>query len=724
MWFGWPLLLSVVSLVAAQVDSAAAVVNGIIGGATVGSLFVVASVVVCVVCSRAPACAPSDSKQTSEGVIKTAFFVFTAAPRSFFGLESHFLRRVGFMARFRVGIVLFMRAILRMALVLVGALNLRADASGAVDDTGLLPLLAVAALLLPWRRIVLRWWLMLLLDALINVLLVLFSVACADCVSGERFHGIISLALFAVDLLLALACARSRVSPVEPMPSRADKVMWHVTLAVTTGVSVFLAVAGSRKPLALLAIGLSVIDMLATTGAFHRYCARTQNLIIMMLVSVLIAVGLMVALFVAPPTSSAAPPEAVLPAIVGLLVALMHGTTAACGFLPMPEKAAPPLAVVHAPPPRATKSVPAAAAPAPPAPSSGKAGDVEIDAAELENLVEIGSGAFGLVYRAEHRFALVAVKCVNDNAFGDETDLEKEARTLQQLPTHANVVAFRGLCRLNRRRALVLEFCEGGSLLDALRNAAIKWTPASEQRVASGTAAGVAHLHKCGIVHRDLAARNVLLASLQTMVPKVTDFGMSRSDADSNTKSSLGAAGWMAPEQMARQGQQAHRYEFSPASDVFSFGVVLFEIVEKKTPWQGHAPIDIRDQVGKGQRLQTNEALYTPELAKLRDACWSYLPAQRPTMEVVAGKLRDLVTTDSQRVRDEGHKAAAPASYDDEAPQIAKKSASAASSGHLYDSEAPQINTKKAAAAVIDIYDDEAPRINNVYDDAAPVFKQ
>ncbi len=355
--------------------------------------------------------------------------------------------------------------------------------------------------------------------------------------------------------------------------------------------------------------------------------------------------------------------------------------------------------------------------PVTPVNTGGGSDDVEINAAELTNLVEIGNGAFGLVYRAEYRFSDVAVKCVNDSAFGDATDLEKEARTLQQLPTHANVVAFRGLCRLKGRPALVLEFCEGGSLLDALRSPALAWTLAIELRVASGTAAGVAHLHKCGVVHRDLAARNVLLASLQTMVPKVTDFGMSRSDADNNTKSSLGAAGWMAPEQMARQGQRAHRYEYSPASDVFSFGVVLFEIVEKKTPWQGHAAIDIRDNVGKGLRLQTNKASYVPEVAELMDACWSYLPAQRPTMEVVASKLRDLAANGYDAEVSRSKKPAVPAPYDDEAPKIIKSAPT-----NVYDDEAPQIATKKAVSSA-NVYDDEAPKIN-AYDDAAPVIKK
>lgn len=138
----------------------------------------------------------------------------------------------------------------------------------------------------------------------------------------------------------------------------------------------------------------------------------------------------------------------------------------------------------------------------------------EIDASELTEMQQIGAGSFGIVYRAVYRHSDVAVKAVNENAFGDDTDIVTEVRTLRLVPTHANVVAFRGYTALDGGRPLVLEFCEGGSLLAALRSPSVEWTTAKQLIVARGTAAGLAHLHKCGIVHRDIAARNVLLVSL------------------------------------------------------------------------------------------------------------------------------------------------------------------------------------------------------------------
>jgi serine/threonine protein kinase len=312
-----------------------------------------------------------------------------------------------------------------------------------------------------------------------------------------------------------------------------------------------------------------------------------------------------------------------------------------------------------------------------------------VDASELHNLTQIGHGSFGIVYRAEYRNSHVAVKCINESVIGDDADLETEARTLRNLPTHANVVAFRGMCSLENRPALVLEYCEGGSLFVALRNCKLKWTHAMEIRVAYGTAAGVAHLHKCGIVHRDLAARNVLLVSLQTMVPKVTDFGMSRCDADSNvTKSALGAAGWMAPEQMARDGLSNDAFSFSPASDVFSFAVLLFEIFEKRTPWEGFAPFDIRDKVGKGKRINVDTSLYPAGTLALMDSCWNYLPAQRPSMDDVTAMLKGLLAKATE--------------FDD------------AFADHT---NAATKNSPRRRRKSIKV----APTVENVYDDSAPL---
>jgi serine/threonine protein kinase len=92
-------------------------------------------------------------------------------------------------------------------------------------------------------------------------------------------------------------------------------------------------------------------------------------------------------------------------------------------------------------------------------------------------------------------------------------------------------------------------------------------------------------LHRQGVIHRDIAARNVLLAGKRDLIAKVADFGMSRLLSESvydeqTTLNAVGPLKWMAPEQMERRA-------YSRASDVFAFGVLLYEIFQREVPWQG-----------------------------------------------------------------------------------------------------------------------------------------
>jgi serine/threonine protein kinase len=752
-------LLSTTATNATITDNADAEANSIIAGAIVGAIaLLISSVVLCFVSTRLVSAEVSDMLN---GAVKLRWFKLSsgagAAQRPLYALESDFYTKFNKTGRYWAALTHLLRNMLRAGIIVAAALNvqrltapngrlvLRED----VSDNALLPLLATATVLVPWRRVLLRWWLLLIFDAVVLVCLVLFGVACADCVSATRFPGIIVLALAALDQLCAISSGLKRLTPIEPVPHIVQKATWHAATALATGTAVFLAVAGQRAPLAVLAVFVCLADTIIVAASLHKYAARTQNLVVMIIVAVSVHIGAAVAIIVAGSGLFEPSAAAVIPIIVGGCAAMVHSFVGLCcrppgaddlkpkGGLTAFNPAMP--AGIRLPPKPPPPSIVVMQAAAPANSNTAEAqratalDDVEIDAGELVNLREIGQGSFGLVYRAEYRFSDVAVKCVNDNAFGDETDLLTEARTLRQLPTHANVVAFRGLCRLKARPALVLEFCDGGSLYSALRSRDIVWTRAKELRVLAGVAAGVAHLHKCGIVHRDLAARNILLASLRTMEPKVTDFGMSRRDDVQSTKTSLGAAGWMAPEQMARvDAATAAAYEFSTASDVFSFAVVLFEVVEKKTPWEGYAGIDIRDKVSKGQRLKVNEALYDTAIAKIMDSCWSYLPAQRPSMEAVAGKLREAsasaLMVSARDVDDDlasQRAASSGALYDNEATPPNGGSA-------VYDNEAPP---NEGESAVYDdeatppsnqpLYDSEAPPQNhNVYDSEAPPVKK
>jgi serine/threonine protein kinase len=163
-------------------------------------------------------------------------------------------------------------------------------------------------------------------------------------------------------------------------------------------------------------------------------------------------------------------------------------------------------------------------------------------------------------------------------------EFANEIGRMASMQPHENVVLLYGVTKLeNGDMAAVVEYCAHGSCLDALYGSKPRaWTDDELIRIARGAASGIAHLHRLGIIHRDIAARNVLLT--QNDVAKVADFGMSRvlaenANNEQQTVQKVGPLKWMAPEQI-------ERHVYSKATDVFSFGVLLFEIFAREAPWK------------------------------------------------------------------------------------------------------------------------------------------
>jgi serine/threonine protein kinase len=131
------------------------------------------------------------------------------------------------------------------------------------------------------------------------------------------------------------------------------------------------------------------------------------------------------------------------------------------------------------------------------------------------------------------------------------------------------------------------------------------------------------HLHNNNIVHRDLAARNILLSEVGE--PKVSDFGMSRlvdNDDGNTTKATVGPLKWMAPESLRSR-------EYSKKSDVWSFGVVVWEIVTRQEPYKDEDLMDlglkIRDE---GHSLPISDDT-EPIFKHIMESCFKKEPQDR-----------------------------------------------------------------------------------------------
>jgi serine/threonine protein kinase len=185
----------------------------------------------------------------------------------------------------------------------------------------------------------------------------------------------------------------------------------------------------------------------------------------------------------------------------------------------------------------------------------------------------------------------VAVKVLAENAAGDDglrKRFVREARLAARL-SHPNVVNVFDAGEEDGRPYLVMEHVEGETLADLLARRGR--LPSEEVRGLGVQAArGLAHAHAAGLVHRDVKPQNLLLREDGTL--KIADFGIARAaegTALTQAGTVLGTAAYLAPEQAL--GEQA-----TPASDVYSLGAVLYELLTGEPPYEFDSLADLAEQ--------------------------------------------------------------------------------------------------------------------------------
>lgn len=255
----------------------------------------------------------------------------------------------------------------------------------------------------------------------------------------------------------------------------------------------------------------------------------------------------------------------------------------------------------------------------------------------------IGAGGFGEVYKCKYDRKMVAVKTLQKVEDDDPQALMAEFMVEMKLMSklrHPNIVEFIGACIHNPNLAIILEFMAGGSLYRAIhrrrRNDLGPFPLLKTVWIAFGVAKGMAHLHTQYpvVIHRDVKSPNVLLGTNVREV-KITDFGLSRLRVNSYVNTGPGGTPeWMAPE-LLRQDP------FNEKSDVFSFGVILWELVMCEKPWRDDHPMQIVFKVGsRGEKLPTPPPeTCEPELREMIVECFANDPKRRPDFRRIVEKL-------------------------------------------------------------------------------------
>ena len=259
----------------------------------------------------------------------------------------------------------------------------------------------------------------------------------------------------------------------------------------------------------------------------------------------------------------------------------------------------------------------------------------------------VGIGSYGEVFRGRWRGTEVAVKRFLDQQLSPQVTQEFRAEVaMMKRLRHPNIVLFMGAVPKPPNLSIVTEYMPRGSLFKLLHRSGKPPDERRRVRMAVDIAKGMHYLHCCTppIVHRDLKSPNILVNRDWSV--KVSDFGLSRVKSSTflSSRSQAGTPEWMAPEVL--------RNELSnEKSDMYGYGVILYELMTLKVPWEGMNPMAVVGAVGfQGRSLEIPEGT-DPEAAAIITACFRSDPAERPDFGTVLDQLRSLRTSIDERSR-------------------------------------------------------------------------
>lgn len=203
-----------------------------------------------------------------------------------------------------------------------------------------------------------------------------------------------------------------------------------------------------------------------------------------------------------------------------------------------------------------------------------------------EVLGELGQGAMGVVYKAKDPLIdrQVAIKTINLSLAGDEID-EYEGRFYQEAKAagrlnHPNIVTIYDVGKSGDIAYIAMEFLQGRELRDIMRDDG-KMPVEQVLDIVAQVASGLAYAHEHGIVHRDIKPSNIMV--IRDGLVKITDFGIARmasSAVRTQTGMVLGSPKYMSPEQVLGK-------DIDQRSDIFSLGVMLYEMLTGEAPFAG-----------------------------------------------------------------------------------------------------------------------------------------
>ncbi|XP_048532371.1 serine/threonine/tyrosine-protein kinase HT1 [Triticum urartu] len=262
---------------------------------------------------------------------------------------------------------------------------------------------------------------------------------------------------------------------------------------------------------------------------------------------------------------------------------------------------------------------------------------------------KIGEGAHGKVYKGKYGDQIVAIKVLNSGSTPEEK-VTLEDRFIREVNMmckvkHDNLVKFIGACK-EPLMVIVSELLPGMSLknyLNSIRPSQL------DMHTALGYALNIARamecLHANGIIHRDLKPDNLLLTANRKKL-KLTDFGLAREETVTEMMTAeTGTYRWMAPELYStvtlQRGEKKH---YTNKVDVYSFGIVLWELLTNKMPFEGMSNLQAAYAAAFKQVRPAFTEDTPQELVSIVQSCWVEDPAMRPSFSQIIRMLDAFLT--------------------------------------------------------------------------------
>ena len=271
--------------------------------------------------------------------------------------------------------------------------------------------------------------------------------------------------------------------------------------------------------------------------------------------------------------------------------------------------------------------------------------EIELDSVEEQPFAK---GAMSMVHRGKYQGDTVVLKKTSlVGMFAvDRAKLLKAFATELTIMTQLHsprIVSVIGAVTVDSSfLGLVLEYCEGGTLREALAadDYATAVDEAQRRRWLSDVALGMSYLYSKGVEHRDLKTLNVLLDASRRRC-KVSDFGLSQSESlnTAATQSTMGRGGgakgtpaYMAPELLDSN-------TFTEETDVYAYALVIWEVLTGDIPWRGLNPVQVAMQILTKQARPAVPEGAPADLVALMQRCWAHEPDARPKFAAIKAEL-------------------------------------------------------------------------------------